>query len=246
MIRVGVAYFLLSVSIHAQLTNSPSSGQPAPAPGAANQLPDSTRLELVNAVEPLYPLDAVKQKLQGTVMLKAVVSESGEIEDLSVVSGDPMLVEAATFAVRKWKFKPFVKGGQAVRVPISIPFDFIIVDDKNSDKKTPDETTRTTADPTAIKIIWIPAEASQHWIKQKKEPSYPAIAKTLHVQGVVFLAVVVGKLGEVRQISILSGDPLLVDTCVDAIKQWRYQPYELNGQPVEIQTEVEVHFSLPQ
>jgi uncharacterized protein (TIGR02246 family) len=76
------------------------------------------------------------------------------------------------------------------------------------------------------------------------DPVYPALARQARIAGTVVLSVVVGKDGSVENLKVISGHPLLVQAAVDAVKQWRYKPYLLNGEPVEIQTTVTVPFSL--
>ena len=72
-------------------------------------------------------------------------------------------------------------------------------------------------------------------------PIYPAEAGTKGVTGVVRLHVVVGTDGRVQQVSVVSGDPLLTPTASDAVKQWRYQPYLLQGNPVEVEFNIDVN-----
>jgi TonB family protein len=74
------------------------------------------------------------------------------------------------------------------------------------------------------------------------DPIYPAEASRQGIQGTVRLHVVLAKDGSVRQMNVVSGDPLLAQAAMDAVKQWRYQPTLLNGEPVEVVTEVEVFF----
>ncbi|MGH9670005.1 MAG: energy transducer TonB, partial [Terriglobales bacterium] len=64
------------------------------------------------------------------------------------------------------------------------------------------------------------------------------------VQGTVMLHVVIGTSGAVESIRVISGHPLLIQAAVDAARQWRYRPYLLNGQPVEVETQVTVSFKL--
>jgi len=75
-------------------------------------------------------------------------------------------------------------------------------------------------------------------------PIYPEAAKANGVQGTVKLHVILAKDGSVRQAELVSGDPLLVQAAIDAVKQWRYRPALLNGQPVEVDNEVSVVFHL--
>jgi len=75
-------------------------------------------------------------------------------------------------------------------------------------------------------------------------PQYPPLAKMARIQGTVRLEAVIAKDGTIQDLKVLSGHPLLVRSALDAVKQWRYQPTLLNGQPVEVVTEIDVHFTL--
>jgi periplasmic protein TonB len=76
------------------------------------------------------------------------------------------------------------------------------------------------------------------------QPVYPAIAKTAHISGTVMLHAIISKDGNVEQLEYVSGPPLLMRAAMDAVKQWRYQPTTLNGDPVEVDTTISVVFSL--
>jgi len=75
-------------------------------------------------------------------------------------------------------------------------------------------------------------------------PLYPPIAKAAHVQGTVVLHAIIAKDGTVQQLQLMSGPPLLVSAAMDAVRQWRYQPTLLNGEPVEVDTTIQVVFTL--
>lgn len=77
-------------------------------------------------------------------------------------------------------------------------------------------------------------------------PTYPALAKQAHVQGTVTLVAVIGCDGTVRSLRVMSGHPLLVRAALDAVSKWVYRPTLLNGEPVEVDTEIDVIFSLAQ
>jgi protein TonB len=79
---------------------------------------------------------------------------------------------------------------------------------------------------------------------RKVEPIYPPIAKTAHISGTVVLHAIIGKDGSVQNLEYVSGPPLLMKNAMDAIKQWRYKPTMLNGEPVEVDTTISVVFSL--
>lgn len=78
----------------------------------------------------------------------------------------------------------------------------------------------------------------------KVEPQYPPIAKTAHVAGTVVLHAIIGKDGGIRELQFVSGPPLLMKAAMDAVKEWRYKPTMLNGESVEVDTTVDVVFSL--
>jgi protein TonB len=76
------------------------------------------------------------------------------------------------------------------------------------------------------------------------QPVYPPLARQTRISGTVKLHAIIGKNGAVEQLQVLSGHPLLVQSALDAVRQWRYQPTLLNGEPVEVDTEIDVIFSL--
>ena len=78
------------------------------------------------------------------------------------------------------------------------------------------------------------------------QPVYPPLARQTRISGTVKLHAIIGKNGAVEQLQVVSGHPLLVQAALDAVRQWRYQPTLLNGEPVEVDTEIDVIFSLAQ
>jgi periplasmic protein TonB len=76
------------------------------------------------------------------------------------------------------------------------------------------------------------------------QPEYPALARQVRVQGTVVLRAVISREGAIENLQVLSGHPLLVKAAMEAVRQWRYRPYVLNGEPVEVETQVTVNFIL--
>ena len=76
------------------------------------------------------------------------------------------------------------------------------------------------------------------------EPEYPMIAKEIHLSGTVELRAIIGTDGTIQNLQVVSGNALLVNAAVSAVKQWRYQPTLLSGQPVEVETLITVQFSM--
>jgi periplasmic protein TonB len=80
-------------------------------------------------------------------------------------------------------------------------------------------------------------------ISQPK-PTYPPIARSARIAGSVVLAATISKNGAIENLRVVNGHPMLVPAAMDAVKQWRYKPYLLNGEPVEVETQVTVNFNL--
>ena len=76
------------------------------------------------------------------------------------------------------------------------------------------------------------------------QPEYPAIARAAHISGRVQLRAIIGKDGAVRELQVISGNPLLVQAASAAVLQWRYRPTLLNGEPVEVETYITANFLL--
>lgn len=79
---------------------------------------------------------------------------------------------------------------------------------------------------------------------QKTIPIYPAIARETHTQGTVILAAVISKTGTIESLRVISGPLMLQEAAYNAVKNWRYRPYLLNGEAVEVETSVNVVFKL--
>ncbi len=95
--------------------------------------------------------------------------------------------------------------------------------------------------PTRIKQGGVVTAAS---ILSQTRPLYSTLARMAHIQGNVVLHAIIGKDGRVAQLEVLSGHPLLVQSALDAVKQWVYKPTLLNGDPVEVDTTITVTFTM--
>lgn len=80
-------------------------------------------------------------------------------------------------------------------------------------------------------------------IRQVK-PEYPSLAQQARIQGLVVLQATIGKDGSIENLRVISGHPMLAPAAIDAVKQWRYKPYYLNGEPVEVETYINVDFTM--
>ena len=79
---------------------------------------------------------------------------------------------------------------------------------------------------------------------RRVQPVYPPIARNVRVQGAVVLAALIGKEGTIANLRLVSGHPMLVPAAIAAVSQWRYRPYILNGEAIEVETQITVNFIL--
>ena len=85
---------------------------------------------------------------------------------------------------------------------------------------------------------------SEGLLIKKVQPTYPQLARQARVQGKVLLQAEIDKEGSIESLQLISGHPILAPAAIEAVKQWLYKPYTLNGEPVAVETQVEVDFSL--
>lgn len=94
--------------------------------------------------------------------------------------------------------------------------------------------------------VAISSGVAQGLILHRVLPQYPAIARAMHLGGTVQLQAIITKAGIVENIRVLSGPAVLQQASIDAVRQWRYRPYLLNGQPVDVETTIAVVFTMDQ
>jgi protein TonB len=104
---------------------------------------------------------------------------------------------------------------------------------------------QSSAPAPVLQVVNVSQGVSRGLLIKQAQPSYPANAMHMHVEGPVQLLATISKNGDISAVKILSGDASLARAAAEAVKQWKYKPYLLNGEPVEIQTQVTVNFKLP-
>jgi protein TonB len=98
--------------------------------------------------------------------------------------------------------------------------------------------------PATPQRIRISGGVTKGLLIHRVEPTYPVLARSARVQGDVVLNAVIDANGQIQNLQLVSGHPMLVPAAIAAVKQWRYKPYLLNGQPVEVETTITVIFTL--
>jgi protein TonB len=96
----------------------------------------------------------------------------------------------------------------------------------------------------APKRIRVPARIAEANLVYDVAPKYPPEAGQARIEGTVVLLAVIGKDGTVEDVHVESGLPVLAQAAIEAVKQWRYRPYLLNGEPVEVNSQITINFTL--
>ncbi len=98
--------------------------------------------------------------------------------------------------------------------------------------------------PPVLKRVKISEGVSEGMLIRKIDPPYPVLAERAHVQGSVQLRAIISKEGTIENLQVVSGHPLLVPATLEAVQRWQYRPYRLSGEPVEVETVINVNFHL--
>jgi TonB family protein len=236
-----VSLNVMTVTAATAAATAGPAGTPAANPGSA----PASRPKVIRRVPPVYPAGLKEKGIGGTVMLDAVIGADGTPKNLRVVNDnvDSQLAAAAIEAVKQWRYEPAIVNGLASEARISIPLTFtasVTGAGQEPPAATPPE---PTPNPDRIRMG---GAVMQQKLESQTKPMYPPLAREARIAGVVILEAVVGKEGNVQEVRVVSGHPLLQQSAVDAVSQWRYQPTLLNGVPMEVVTTITVTFSLAQ
>jgi protein TonB len=100
--------------------------------------------------------------------------------------------------------------------------------------------------PASPKRIRVSQGVTKGLLIQKIEPKYPPLAQGARIAGQVLLRAIIGKDGDIKELELLSGHPMLAPAAIAAVRQWHYRPFLLNGEPIEVETTVIVTFQIAQ
>jgi protein TonB len=92
--------------------------------------------------------------------------------------------------------------------------------------------------------VRVSSGVSEGLLINRVQPTYPPLAKQARIQGTVILEAVISKEGNIENLHLIQGHPMLAPAAMDAVKRWKYKPYFLNGEPVEVDTVITVNFTL--
>ncbi len=189
--------------------------------------------KLINMVKPVYPEKALKGQLEGKVLLEVATDSAGNVADLTIAKGHhPLLNDAAVAAVKQWKYEPWLVNGKPMPVKFTVVINFSL----NDEKKKEQVKIEAPLDAASLK--------DKPKLMKKVDPVYPAEAKKKNLSGKVVLEGVIDKQGNVADITQATGHPILIQAAMEALKQWKYEPFFKDGKPREVKFTVELNFKL--
>ena len=213
---------------------------------------------VVKKVAPVYPPLARQARIQGTVTLQVIVSKEGDVQNIQLFSGHPILAPAAIDAVKQWKYKSYQLNGEPISFETQVKVNFTLAEKPPAEGVVGDipggavpgqtgsiaEGEPASSQIPARKRVRVSAGVMQGLLAKKVAPLYPPDAKNAKIEGTVWLKVIIDKEGNVATVQLISGHPVLAPAAIDAVKEWKYRPYLLNGEPVEVETQVRINFEL--
>jgi TonB family protein len=195
-------------------------------------------LALVVALAGSYVVTVARAEAGAAVSHAARVASPMELE-----AAAPLNTLIAAPAVREYRLKEPILMAQA-EAPAAAP----VTSPAQAAPTPPPPPIEPTVPPPAVPSapggpVRVSAAVVAGMALSKPNPVYPAEAKAAHVQGAVILHAIISKQGTMEKLSVISGNGMLVASAMDAVKQWTYKPYLLNGQPVEVETSITVNYT---
>lgn len=191
---------------------------------------------------PEYPEEALTKRIQGDVIFKIVVDESGMIVLSEPVEGDSLLVAASMDALRDFRFRPYLLNGNPIKVESQLGFHFSLNRKGDTAKGQvkylstvpyrPEFRTGVLSD-KGVSVLW-PRKMSG------AEPQLPP--ELAGKPGSVYLTITIGADGKVEDVKVLGGDSPFIGPVVAAVKQFVYEPQLVDGKPTVATTQASYHF----
>jgi TonB family protein len=177
-----------------------------------------------------FPKGARKDHVEGEVSFKGTVLPDGTMDEIAEMAGAPVLVSATREMLETWRFNPATRNGQ----PIAARLLFTVRYEHNNVqwRQTPIDPANYTQ--MRIRV----SQAVLQAIRIKETPP-----RSPGVRGTVVMTVIVGTDGRVQGLKILQGNPLINPAAEDAVRQWQYRPYLINGVPVEVESQITINFN---
>ncbi len=187
--------------------------------------------KLAKLIKPVYPEEAREKKVEGIVILEAATDTEGDVAFVKVIRGmDKALNHAAVNAVKQWKYEPVIIEGDKKSVSFTVTVTFRLEEDAKRDY--PENAVVLDKDETP-KIV------------KKVQPQYPQEARKNGVEGAVELEFLIDEKGLPVKVMVISSESsLLNEAAVNAVKQWVFEPYTVDGEIKPAVSTVKIKFKL--
>jgi len=206
-------------------------GTPGPQPRPLAVTADTLRHHRIGGTLPVYPEAAKMAGIQGVISLNVTVDEQGNVVEVKSWAGNaPVLAKAAVRAVKKWKYRPVLIEDEPFAFLGEVVFTFRL--------RKRAQVSEGGNSPVRRLACMVDTSGLLYSVN----PEYPRVARIAHISGTVVLEMVINKQGGVEDVKATSGHPLLVQSAIDAVRQWRYQPYMVGHEAIAVQAHVVVKF----
>jgi TonB family protein len=221
-----------------------NSGQPAPALAPTSSpvgAPSTSTRDRASSAQTLAPKTATAATLDkpsagaGNSPVTRIAANNAETPEPETNQTDSAPIRVKSSAAGA---KTHAEGEEST-TPLPSPLAVASADDSNLSGLIPSS---SSAPKPALATVKISQGVSQGLLIKRVQPKYPPAALAIHAAGAVQIEATINKEGSVTNLKVLSGDAVLARAAVEAVRQWRYKPYYLDGAPVEIQTQITVNF----
>lgn len=226
---IALAALLLFVLAGTGAANPPV-GQDKPVKATGDVKPP----KIVKSVEPVYPEDARKRGIEGTVILEATADIKGNVQGVKVLRGVDGLNQAAIDALKQWTYEPMMIDGKPKPVVFTVTVRFSLKD------KGP----KTGAEGGVVSGAKGAEEGQGPKLLKKVDPVYPEEARKQGLEGDVIIEATLDEAGKVKEAKVLRGVDGLNHAALDAIKQWAWEPVVVDGKPKAVKYTVTIRFKL--
>jgi TonB family protein len=225
-------------------TSAPTQASAAPT---ARISPGVIAGQRLNFVAPVYPADAKANKIQGAVVLDAIIGKDGAIKDLHILSGPPELTTAALEAVRRWTYKPYLLNGDPTEVETTITVNFSLSPSPQPEPSPAPNPSALNPQPSAPsnQVLHIGGGVKPPVVIHTAEPEYSLQAKDAKFSGNVRVYLQVDTNGHTSHVRVVKGVGMGLDEkAVEAVSQYRFKPATLGGKPVPVDLYIDVNFQI--
>jgi TonB family protein len=247
-LHMGISAFASPDAAH---PSAPQNESEPSAPGAVRVSGGVMAGQIISKVNPIYPPIARASGVAGIVVLHAVISETGTIQQLNAISGPPMLVAAAMDAVKQWTYQPYLLNGNPVAVETTITVNFSLGNGAGQQPPSPPPPPQADnedahplggSDGVAYNVG---GSVRPPVVLFAPDPEYSEAARKAKLSGNVIVSLIVDSAGEPQNVRVARGlGNVLDEKAVEAVQQYRFNPATQNGEPVPANLKVQVNFQI--